>query len=65
MPQIKKSPSKNEKVISKKAAKGDTYMRGECGLTVIIDEPCGCEDECDIICCGEPMEMKRKTKTAK
>jgi hypothetical protein len=48
-----------------KPAKGDSYMCGECGLTVIIDADCGCEDKCDIVCCGEPMEKKAKAKTAR
>jgi len=44
----------------------DAYECGVCGMSVIVDEPCGCEDTCDIMCCGEPMKEKKGTvKTAK
>jgi hypothetical protein len=56
-----------QKTAAKKAQKGDVYECGVCGLEVIIDEECGCDDVCDIICCGEPMKEKQvkvKTKSA-
>jgi hypothetical protein len=44
------------------AKKGTKYKCGECGLIIVVDEPCGCT-ECDLICCGEPMkEVKPKAK---
>ena len=35
--------------------KGDKYECGECGLVVLVEDPCGCEP-CEIVCCGEPMK---------
>jgi hypothetical protein len=26
-------------------------------LEISVEKVCGCGDTCDIICCGEPMEM--------
>lgn len=65
MPAAKKTVSKNAKTTTKKVSKGDIYMCGGCGLTVIVDDECGCEDACDIMCCGEPMGIKTKAKAAK
>jgi len=41
---------------------GDRYECGVCGLVVTVDEICGCEDVCDIICCSGPMKKKRTRK---
>ena len=41
---------------------GDRYECGVCGLAVTVDEVCGCEDVCDIICCSGPMKKKRTRK---
>jgi hypothetical protein len=50
------------KKVSKKAVKkGDAYQCGVCGLAVTVDEACDCVDVCDIICCGEEMEPKKRT----
>ncbi len=38
---------------------GDSYECDVCGLVVTVDEECGCEEACDIICCGEPMEQRK------
>jgi len=41
--------------------KGAKYECGECGLVVVVDEPCGC-GACELICCEVPMkEVKSKT----
>ena len=37
---------------------GDGYVCSVCGLSVTVDEECGCVDTCDIVCCGQPMEPK-------
>jgi len=59
-------PAKKETITKKKVAKGDAYECGVCGMSIVVDEPCGCEDTCDIMCCGEPMKEKKvKVKTAK
>jgi len=40
--------------------KSDKYECGECGLVVIVDDPCSCT-ACELMCCGVPMkEVKRK-----
>jgi len=42
--------------------KGDKYECENCGIVVMVDEPCGCTP-CDIVCCGVPMTAaKPKTK---
>ncbi len=52
---------RSSKAVSKKAVKkGDTYKCSVCGLSIVVDEVCGCVDTCDIICCEK--EMKRKKK---
>ena len=51
----KKATAKKQK----KVAKGDSYVCGVCGLSVIVDEACGCVETCDIICCGKPMKAKQ------
>jgi hypothetical protein len=30
-----------------------------CGLVVSIDEPCGCVEACDIICCDQQMQPRK------
>jgi hypothetical protein len=37
-----------------KEKKGNKYKCEECGVVVVVDEPCGCEP-CDLVCCGVPM----------
>jgi len=55
-----------EKKATKKIAKGDAYTCEVCGLSVVVDEACGCVDVCDIICCGKPMKEKKvKIKASK
>jgi hypothetical protein len=48
--------------------KGEKYKCDECGMVVVVEDVCGC-DECDIVCCGAPMkqikEEKPKPKAAK
>ncbi len=49
------------------AKKGDKYECEDCGLIIVIDDPCGCE-EVELICCEAPMKPvkaapKAKTKT--
>ncbi len=45
--------------------KGEKYKCEECGLVVIVEDPCACEP-CDIVCCSAPMKAvkveKAKTK---
>ncbi len=51
---------KKTKKASKKTAQINKYLCETCGLVVTIDKPCGCVEECDIICCGQPMKPKKK-----
>jgi hypothetical protein len=50
--------------------KGEKYKCEECGLVVVVEDPCGCEP-CDLICCGAPLKpvkaakVKAKPKTKK
>ena len=65
MPEKKDTTVKNAPP-RKKTAKGDSYICGVCGLSVVVDEECGCADVHEILCCGQPMkEKKTKVKTAK
>jgi len=55
--QIKKAPAKTAP--AKRAAKGDGYACVVFGLSVVIDEECGCADVHEIVCCSEPMKAKK------
>jgi len=60
----KKVATAAKKVIKKTSPKkkkemkvGAGYECSVCGLEISVEKVCGCADACDIICCGEPMEM--------
>ena len=42
-----------------KGKKGTGYACGVCGLSVTVDEVCGCAEAHPIICCMKPMKKKR------
>lgn len=42
-----------------KGKKGGGYVCGVCGLSVTVDEVCGCAEAHPIICCMKPMKKKR------
>ena len=42
--------------------KGERYKCDDCGLVVLIEDPCGCE-VCELVCCAKPMKPVAKTKT--
>ncbi len=44
--------------------KGDAYECAVCGLAVVVDEACGCEDF-DIICCEQPMKQRKSRSRSK
>jgi hypothetical protein len=48
----KTSPKKKKEV-----KVGDCYECSVCGLEVSVENACDCAGPCDLICCGEPMEM--------
>ena len=64
MAQKKVVAKTTKKAVSKPAkkavSKGDAYKCGVCGLSVVVDEVCGCIDTCDIICCEKEMKPRRK-----
>lgn len=41
--------------------KGEKYKCDECGLVVVVEDVCGCE-ECDVVCCGAPMKQVKEEK---
>jgi len=46
------------------AKKGDKYKCDDCGLVVVVEDPCGCT-ACDLICCGSQMKaVKPEAKKA-
>ena len=57
----KKAPAKKAPAKGKNKA-GDGYVCGVCGLSVTVDDVCGCVEAHDIICCDKPMKKKRSKK---
>lgn len=46
--------------------KGEKYECEDCGLVVLVENPCECGDECEIMCCEKPMKpVKAKTAAPK
>jgi hypothetical protein len=44
--------------------KGEEYKCDECGLVVLVENPCECGDDCVITCCEQPMkQVKASTKS--
>ncbi len=44
--------------------KGEQYKCDECGLVVLVEDPCGCE-ACELVCCEQPMTpVKASSKAA-
>jgi hypothetical protein len=44
--------------------KGEEYKCNECGLVVLVENPCECGDECEIMCCDQPMKPLKATAKA-
>jgi hypothetical protein len=44
--------------------KGEKYQCDECGLIVVVEDPCGCE-EVALICCEAPMKPVKAAAKAK
>ncbi|MGD0406200.1 MAG: hypothetical protein ABSB10_06060 [Candidatus Bathyarchaeia archaeon] len=40
--------------------KGEEYKCEECGLVVMVENPCGCE-ACELVCCEQPMKPVKAT----
>ncbi len=63
---VKKAPAK--KAAAKGLDSGDKYACDVGGLTVVVDEVCGCTEVHEILCCSKPMKQKKakaKVRTAK
>jgi hypothetical protein len=57
----KTSVSKTKsKTTGSKMKKGSKYQCSVCGVSVTVDEVCGCVEEHNIICCDKPMRPKKK-----
>jgi hypothetical protein len=41
--------------------KGEKYKCEECGLVVVVEDPCGCE-VVELMCCEAPMKPVKKAK---
>jgi hypothetical protein len=57
----KKAPAK--KPVKHEMKKGDSYVCGICGLSIIVDKTCGYAEVHELICCGKAMKTG-KAKTA-
>jgi len=53
----KKTAKKTSPKKKKEMEVGTCYECSVCGLEVSVENVCDCADACDLICCGEPMEM--------
>ena len=42
--------------------KGSKWECEECGLVMIVDDPCGCV-ACELLCCEVPMKEVKAKKT--
>jgi len=66
-----KKAATTKKAVAKKAPvkkvsrSGQNLVCGVCGLSVTVDEDCGCIEAHDIICCGKPMKEKKPRAKAK
>jgi hypothetical protein len=41
--------------------KGEKYECENCGLVVVVEDPCGCEPS-ELFCCSVPMKPVKKAK---
>ena len=53
---VRKTAPKKQKELKP----GAQYACDVCGLSMSVDNPCQCQDFCDIICCGEQMKPVKK-----
>jgi hypothetical protein len=37
--------------------KGDRFECEECGLVILVENPCCCSASCKITCCGKPLKL--------
>ena len=50
---------------TKSARKGDELRCEVCGLSVVVDEICGCAEAHEIICCDVPMKTSKRSAAKK
>jgi len=62
---VKKTAPTKKAAAKKSPVKGQSLECEVCGLAVTVDEDCGCVEACDILCCGEPMKVKKSKAKAK
>lgn len=67
---VKKAVTTKKKAPAKKAArhemkKGDTYVCGICGLSIVVDKTCGYTEVHELICCGKVMKAGKSKAAAK
>jgi hypothetical protein len=48
-----------QKKAKKGVKKGQEYVCDLCRLVVTVCDVCGCETQCDIVCCEQPMKLKK------
>lgn len=60
---VKKASAAKKPRATGKTSEGDNYVCGVCGLSVIVDDVCGCGEVHEIVCCEKP--MKKRTTRAK
>ena len=41
--------------------KGEEYECEECGLVILVENPCECGEGCQITCCEKPMKQVKAT----
>ena len=46
------------------AKKGEKYKCEDCGLVVVVEDPCGCEP-IELVCCGAPMKPAKEASKEK
>ena len=46
------------------AKKGEKYRCEECGLIIVVEDPCGCET-IELMCCEAPMKSVKAAAKAK
>lgn len=51
---------RKSKTVSSSAKKGSKLQCRVCGMSVTVDEICGCVEAHDIMCCGTAMKPKKK-----
>ncbi len=47
------APAKKRKAALKAGTK---YTCPDCGLVVVIEQVCSCDEPCDLTCCGKPLK---------